>query len=184
MKTIFSFLLISLAYGVCGQTVVPKLTGKPQPVGPNLRYYQPTDLAITYFNIRSITKDVNRGAYIVTVNVTVHNNGELPSNELTTLKAFFSLAGRTVKPPSNRPPAANDHGTLEPWNYCAAEPKLPITKGRMSWGGDLTFEVPYYDTHPNEKFYMILLADYYNNSKESNEDNNYSTPILIIPPNH
>ena len=187
MRTIFFLLLTWMAAcGVYGQTLTPKLTGKPQPVvqGANLRVYKPSDLEVSYFAVRSVVKDVSRGAYVVTVNVTVHNNGEMPSNELTTLKVFFTLADRMIKPPSNRPPAANDHGTLDPWNYCAAEPKMPIVKGGLSWGGDLTFEVPYYDTHPNAKFYMILLADYYNNSKESNENNNYSMPILITPPNH
>jgi len=29
-----------------------------------------------------------------------------------------------------------------------------------------------------------MLADFYDNSKESNEHNNYSTPILVTPPNH
>jgi len=186
MRTILFLLLTGVVCDVCGQTLTPKLAGKPQPVtqAANLRLYRPSDLEVTYFNLRSVTKDVNSGAYIVTVNVTVHNNGEMPSSELTTLKAFFTLADHAIHPPTNRPPAANDHGTLEPWAYCSAEPRMPIVKGGLSWGGDLTFEVPYYDTHPNAKFYMILLADYYNNSKESNENNNYSTPILITPPSH
>ncbi|HVW58578.1 MAG TPA: hypothetical protein VHC48_01035 [Puia sp.] len=186
MRTTFFLLSMGMTCAVYGQTATPRLTGKPQPVvqGANLRVYKPSDLAVSYFAVRSVVRDANRGAYRVTINVTVHNNGELPSNELTTFKAFFTLADHMIKPPTSRPPAANDHGTLEPWNYCAAEPKMPIVKGGSSWGGDLTFEVPYYDTHPNAKFYMILLADFYNNSKESNESNNYSTPLLITPPNH
>jgi len=169
---------------VCGQTPTPKLTGKPQPVGPNMRYYRPSDLVVTGLSVRSIVKDVNRGTFVVTVNVGVRNAGELATNVLTTLKCFYADARGMIKPPTNLPPAANDRGTLDPWTYCAAEPKLPIVKGGQSWGGDLTFEVLISGVHEHDKFYLILLADYYNNSKESNEDNNYSTPVLVTPPNH
>ena len=187
MRTIIFFLLMGVGYIACAQTLPPKLPVKPLPVGPNIRYYRPSDLAITYFVLRSITRNDLQGAYEVTINVTVHNNGELPSNGLTTLKAFYagSQPG-TYKAPASLPPAANDpgHGSIGPWTPCAAEPKLPIVKGGQSWGGDLTFEVLYNDVRPNAKFYMIMLADFYNNSKESNENNNYSTPVLITPPNH
>jgi len=184
MRTIFFLLLMSMGCAVCGQTLTPKLSGKPQPVGPNIRYYQPSDLVVTSFSVKSVVKDVNRGTFVVTVSVGVRNAGELPSNALTTLKCFYTDASGTYKPPANRPPAANDHGSLAPWTYCAAEPKLPIVKGGMTWGGDLTFEVLISGVREHDKFYMIMLADYYNNSKESNEDNNYSTPVLVTPPNH
>jgi len=36
--------------------------------------------------------------------------------------------------------------------------------------------------HAAEKFYLLLLADYYNNTKESNEHNNYSVPFLSRHP--
>lgn len=183
MKTLLLILTMVYCMTSFGQ-LTPKLTGKPQPVTPNIRYYQPTDLTVPYFAVRSVTYDPNRSSYFVTVNVTVRNAGELPSNSLTVLKCFFSGAAGTVKAPARLPPAANDpnHGNIGPWTYCAEEPKLPIVKGGMSWGGDLTFEVLANDVHG--KFYLIMLADFYNNSKESNENNNYSTPILVTPPNH
>ena len=187
MRKLFFLLLTGSTCLAHAQTPQPKLAGKPQPVGPNIRYYQPPDLQVTYLSLRSCTRNASRGAYQVTINVTVHNNGELPSNELTTLKTFYSLSlPGVIKPPTPLPPAANDpgHGSPGPWTPCAAEPKLPIVKGGQSWGGDLSFEVSYDDVHPNAKFYLVLLADFYNNSKESNESNNYSTPILITPPNH
>jgi len=184
MRTTLLLCLLGLAYTLPAQTVPPRLPARPQPVGPNIRYYKPSDLEVSSFSLRSITKDVNRGTFVVTMSVGVHNNGELPSNELTTLKCFYTDASHIIHPPGNRPPAANDHGALAPWTYCAAEPKLPIVKGGQSWGGDLTFEVLINDVNQHDKFYLILLADYYNNSKESNENNNYSTPILVTPPNH
>ena len=88
MRTIFFFLLMSMGCAVCGQTLTPKLSGKPQPVGPNIRYYKPPDLEITSFSVKSIVKDVNRGAFVVTVSVGVRTIGELPSNVLTTLKCL------------------------------------------------------------------------------------------------
>jgi hypothetical protein len=184
MRTIFFLLLMGMGCSLFGQTLTPKLAGKPQAVGPNIRYYRPSDLELGSLSLRSVTRDVNRGSFIVTVSVGVRNIGELPSNELTTLKCFYADASRLIHPPANRPPAANDHGTLDPWTYCNAEPKLPIVKGGQSWSGDLTFEVPLNDVNQHNKFYFIMLADYYNNSKESNENNNYSMPILITPPNH
>ncbi|MDO6434873.1 hypothetical protein Q4E93_29945 [Flavitalea sp. BT771] len=184
MRTIIFFLLMGVGYIACAQTLPPRLSGKPQPVGPNIRYYRPPDLEVTSFSVKSIVKDVNRGAFVVTVSVGVRNIGELPSNVLTTLKCFYADASGTYKPPANLPPAANDHGSMAPWTYCAAEPKLPIVKGGQSWGGDLTFEVLISDVRGGDKFYLILLADFYNNSKESNERNNYSTPVLVTPPNH
>ena len=186
MRTILFTLVITLGYAAGAQTLPTKLPVKPQPVTPNFRVYQPADLVITYFGLRSITRSDAQGAYEVTINVTVHNNGELPSNSLTTLKCFYSDGKGLIKPPASLPPAANDpnHGTIGPWTPCAAEPKLPIVKGGQSWGGDLTFEVLYGDIDQRDKFYFIMLADYYNNVKESNEHNNYSTPIFITPPNH
>jgi len=185
MRTILFTLLIGLGLTAGAQTVPTKLPVKPQPVGPNLRYYSPPDLVITNFGMRSITRNDLHGAYEVTISVTVHNNGELPSNDLTTLKCFYADGRGLIKPPAALPPAANDpnHGTIGPWTPCAAEPKLPIVKGKQSWSGELTFEVLYQDIDQHDKFYFIMLADFYNNSKESNEHNNYSTPVFITPPN-
>jgi len=173
--------MVSVAYG---QTL-PKLTGKPQPVvkGANLKVYPPTDLAVSSFSLHSITKDNSRGAYVVTVSVTVHNNGGIASSALTTLKCYYADASHMVKPPSNKPPGANDHWAMTPWTWCAAEPKLPILTEGQSWSGELTFEVLLQDVE-NRKFYMIMMADYYNNSRESNENNNYSSLLFITPPAH
>ena len=184
MRTILFLLTMGMASITNGQTQ-PRLTGKPQPVvkGANLRVYQPADLVITSFSLHSITKDDSRGAYIVTVDVTVRNNGELASNGLTTLKCFYADATHLVKPPSNKPPGANDHGSMAPWTYCAAEPKLPVVTGGQSWSGELTFETLLQDVG-GRKFYMIMMADYYNNTKETTETNNYSSLLFITPPNH
>ena len=186
MRTILFPLLLSLGYAASAQTLPARLPVKPQPVTPDLRYYSPADLTINYLGLRSITRNDPNGAYEVTINVTVHNNGQLPSNSLTTLKCFYADGRGLIKAPNTLPPAANDpnHGTIGSWTPCAAEPKLPIVKGGQSWGGDLTFEVLYTDINRGDKFYFIMLADYYNNDKESNEHNNYSTPIFITPPNH
>ncbi|MHA4809089.1 hypothetical protein ACX0G9_13330 [Flavitalea flava] len=186
MRTILFNLLICLSCATGAQTLTPRLTGKPQPVGPNIRFYRPSDLVITYFGLSRITRNDLHGAYEVTINVTVHNNGELPSSNLTTLKCFYSDGRGLIKPPASLPPAANDpnHGTIGPWTPCAAEPKLPIVKGGQSWGGELSFEVLYTGIDQHDKFYFIMLADFYDNSKESNEHNNYSMPIFITPPNH
>ena len=179
-------LLLGFGWAAGAQTLPPKLPAKPQPVGPDIRYYSPSDLVIISFWLQRITRNDLHGAYEVTINVTVHNNGQLASNDLTTLKCFYVDGRGLIKPPAVLPPAANDpnHGTIGPWTPCAAEPKLPIVKGGQSWSGELTFEVVYQDIDQHAKFYFIMLADFYNNSKESNENNNYSTPILITPPNH
>jgi len=93
MKALF-FILTTLYCTVSfGQvTPPPRLPVKPQPVTPNIRYYRPCDLVVTYFNARAVTYDPNRGSYFVTVNVTVRNNGELPSNGISVLKCFFAGA--------------------------------------------------------------------------------------------
>jgi len=187
MKTILFLLLMSATCLTHAQTLNPnKLVGKPKPAGVDIHLKSPCDLQVYSFSLHSITRNNAHGTYQVTVSVGVRNNGEQPSSSITTLKCFYSDASGVIHPPSPLPPGANDpgHGTIGPWTPCAAEPKLPVLQGGQSWGGDLSFEVLYNDIDQRDKFYFIMLADYYNNSVESNERNNYSTPIFITPPNH
>src|SRR6187399_1866247 len=103
MRILLFILSMGIGTVLCGQTL-PRLTGKPQPVvkGANLRVYQPADLVVSSFSLHSIVQDDSRGAYIVTVSVGVHNNGELSSNALTTLKCFYADASHMIKPPANK----------------------------------------------------------------------------------
>ncbi|MBS1661459.1 MAG: hypothetical protein JST68_10460 [Bacteroidetes bacterium] len=190
MRNIF---LVLLTLGTCMAGLaqqVPANLPPPKP-GPNLpspklKVYSPADLTITNVSLHSITRNDPHAAYVVTLNVSIRNSGETGSNPITKIKGFTAQAAGRYKAPTPYPKGANDPGDRIPfpWTYVGTESALPRVDGGASWGGDITFEVRYVDVNQNGKFYVLLLADFYNNTQESNEANNYSEPILITPPSH
>ena len=186
-----SLLLLGITNASAQTPVVPtNLPVKRQPgfTPPRpLRIYSPADLAITRVTLNTITDNEQSREYTVTLSVTLRNGGELGSDAITKLKAFFTTGAGRYKAPTPYPLGANDPGDRIPfpWTFCAAEPGPGRIDGGASWTGNMVFEVPYWTgIHKGDKFYLLLLADFYNNTKESNEHNNYSTPLLITPPSH
>ncbi|HEY6899153.1 MAG TPA: hypothetical protein VI233_00860 [Puia sp.] len=183
-----NILLLLLTLGICiaGQAQPPLPKPGPNLPSPKLKIYSPADLAFTHVSLQSITRNDPHSAYVVTLSVTLHNNGELGSDPISKIKGFTTPAAGRYKAPTPYPKGANDPGDRIPfpWTYVGTESGISRIDGGASWGGDITFEVRYVDVQQNGKFYVLLLADYYNNTKESNEANNYSEPLLITPPNH
>ena len=182
-----------LATGLFAQAVQPvkrldpAQAGKPALPSPNLRVLKPADIYISRIQLVSVTRNPNCGCYVVTVGVEVENRGEMPTSSISVLKGWYhQLANGEFKQPAQWPPMANDpnHGAIGPWTPAAAEPKLPVIGGNSVWNGSFTYEVQYDDISMHRKFYFLVAADFYNNTKESNEGNNYSTPFLVTPPSN
>lgn len=189
--TVAGWMFATGAFAQAARPVTPRLdpsqAGKPVLASPNLKVLKPADIYISRVSLTSITKNPSCGCYVVTVGVEVQNHGEMPTSSITVLKAWYhqSVAGE-FKAPAAMPPMANDpnHGAIGPWTPCAAEPKLPVVGGNSVWNGSLTYEVNFDDVTAGRKFYFLVAGDFYNNTKESNEGNNYSAAIFVTPPAH
>jgi len=152
---------------------------------PTAHIPKPADLVITQAILSRITRNDNAGAYDIAVSFTVRNNGETASNGITKLKAFYATSSPgAYKAPTPYPLGANDPGArLPPWTPCAAEPSIGRVEPGATWSQTVSFQALYQDFSPRgEKFYLLALADFYNNTPESDEHNNYSVPIFITPP--
>ena len=166
---------------------------KPKPNGlpsPNLRYYKPADIQVTGIRLASITKDAARSLYLVNVTLTIKNAGELAS-KAGKLKGFNTVGYRGIKAP-NHPPMKDindwNRNSLEacpsPWTVCYFESDMPAIAGGASIYQDCQFQMSLTSETEGAKFYFVVLADLYNSTPESNENNNYSSAIFITPPAH
>lgn len=183
-----------LATGLFAQTVrpvTPRLdpsqAGKPALPNPHPAGLAPADIYISRISLAGVTRDAGCGCYHVTVGLEVANRGGQPTSSISVMKAYYHMqSGGEFKAPAQLPTMANDpnHSVLGPWTPAAAEPKLPVVNGGAVWNGSLTYDVQYDDVTKGRKFYVIVLADFYNNTKESSEGNNYSTALFVAPPAH
>ena len=167
---------------------------KPKPIGlpsPKLKIYKPADLQISEIRLVNVTKDEARGLYLVNVSLRIKNTGELQSQP-GKLKGFNTAGFNGIKAP-NHPPMKDindwNRSSLEavpsPWTVCGNQPDLPAVSEGGSIYQDFQFEMSISNqAMVGAKFYFVVLADLYNSTKESNENNNYSTAIFITPPAH
>jgi len=166
----------------------PLQAGKPVLPNPHPNTTPaPADIYISRISLVGVTKDASCGCYHVNVGLEVENRGGQPTSSITVMKAYYHMqSGGEFKPPAQLPTTANDpnHSVLGPWTPAAAEPKLPVVNGGTVWNGSFTYDVNYDDVTMGRKFYLIVLADFYNNTKESSEGNNYSTALFVAPPAH
>ena len=185
-------LIIFTAGIFCTLSVFAQLT-KPKPnntlPSPKLRVYKPADLQITGIRLASINKDASRDIYLINVSLTIKNAGEMAS-QAGKLKGFNTVGFRGYKAP-NHPPMKNINewnsnasaAVPSPWTVCYNDAAFPAIAGGNSISQDFQFEMRIGDASASkEKFYFLVLADLYNSTKESNEDNNYSIAIFITPP--
>ncbi len=192
IKMVFTVAGWMFATGLFAQTLKPATrldpsqAGKPALPNPHpVTTLAPADIYIQHLDLVRITNDANCGCYHVTVGLQVENRGGQPTSSITVMKAYYhqEVAGE-FKPPAQLPTFANDpnHSVLGPWTPAAAEPKMPVVNGGTVWSGSFVYDVQYDDVTKGRKFYVMVLADFYNNTKESSEGNNYSTALFVAPP--
>lgn len=183
MKNHFLLLLAGMAYSLvmaAQQPTLPKTLPKnpsnPNQITPkNLRLMG--DLTVTCGTISCRTRD---GITTVTARINVSNTGGTTSGEIK-LRGLVA-PNAAMKPTTSKPPTRyhDDSGSLGSWKPCTNEPVIPAIAAGAYHAETIEFQIPAADATNEKYLFFSVLADYYKNFLESNENNNSSTPKSVL----
>ena len=154
----------------CSSQILSGTNPATQLPAPKVKLVTPADLQVTSISLVSCTKDAASKRLIISVSVTVKNNGQLKA-ESSKLQACFQTSSAASGIISRAIDGLVTVAAVNPGSSVTAEYVF-----RRPFSGDAGFNLVTFD--------FWVKADAGNAVRESDETNNSSSTIRITPPAH
>jgi hypothetical protein len=189
MKKMLFSLFVAGAVNAQAQTLprVKKIPVQKAPGSQHIKLPSNPDMLVSNLRLLSVTKDETANTYNLRISYTIKNNGERSTEETAEGRGFHMMCyiNRGVVMPMYLP----HNGIMkpgvppEPWQFAAETLVIhEAVPGKSSLHNEQEFTIPITSENAGKKFYLVMGADTWNTTKETDNHNNYSNIILVAPP--